>query len=166
MKLIFLDIDGVLNDRTFHEDAQSSTIKPKCVAHFNRLIHETGAAVVLTSSWRYLTMGDDPEYPAQMTLVGLRYLLRTHGVTAKLQIIGYTERDCSEHGGKNRGQQIAHYLETCEDVEAYVVLDDNAFDIGECGHPFVQTDGRAGLTEADIDRAIDLFQGRSHVRRV
>ncbi|MEO7716571.1 MAG: HAD domain-containing protein [Capsulimonas sp.] len=158
MKLIFLDIDGVLNDRTFHEAAQSSTIKPECVAHFNHLIHETGAVVVLTSSWRYLTMEDGPEYPALMTLAGLRYLLRTHGVTSKLQIIGHTERDCVEHGGKNRGQQIAHYLETCEDVEAYVVLDDNAFDIAECGHPFVQTDGRVGLTVADADRAISLLR--------
>ena len=63
MKLIFLDIDGVLNDRAFHEDAQSNTIKPECVAHFNRLIHETGASVILTSAWRCLTLDGGPDYP-------------------------------------------------------------------------------------------------------
>ena len=161
MKLIFLDIDGVLNDRAFNHDAQSSTIKPECVAHFNRVIHETGAAVVLTSSWRYLTMDAAPDAPALMTHSGLRYLLRTHGVTAKLQIIGCTERDCEEHGGKNRGRQITRYLEACKDVESYVVLDDNAFDIAERGHPFVQTDGRVGLTAVDADRAIAFLKPKS-----
>lgn len=34
-KIIFLDIDGVLNTHVFNEEAQSSTIDRACVDNFN-----------------------------------------------------------------------------------------------------------------------------------
>jgi hypothetical protein len=52
------------------------------------------------------------------------------------------------------GQQIARYLEACYDVETYVVLDDNTFDIAECGHPFVQIDGHVGVQATDTSRRL------------
>jgi len=92
-KIIFLDIDGVLNNHVFDRIAGSSTILPVCVGQLNRIIHATGAAVVLSSAWRYMCL-DGKEFPAGMTLKGFEYMLRTHGVTQRISIIGHTEPDC------------------------------------------------------------------------
>jgi hypothetical protein len=73
-KILFLDIDGVLNDHAFCEVAQSCTIKPQCMGHLNQIIHSTGCSIVLTSAWRYIIHGGD------MTLKGFEYMLRTHGL--------------------------------------------------------------------------------------
>lgn len=46
-RLIFLDIDGVLAHA-----GSDNTLDPNCIAELDWLIDETGAEVVLTSSWR------------------------------------------------------------------------------------------------------------------
>jgi hypothetical protein len=67
-RLIFLDIDGVLNSAQFRADNTNgegvvivngtfdatSHIDPQRVARLNRLIETTNAEVVLSSSWRKL----------------------------------------------------------------------------------------------------------------
>ncbi len=54
MKIIFLDIDGVLNSRQY--DAERGTaegnIDVSRLLLLKQLIDQTGAKIVLTSSWR------------------------------------------------------------------------------------------------------------------
>ena len=61
MKVIFLDIDGVLNSETFSKDNHkvylaTGEIKPdvdeKAVQRLVTIIKETNAKIVLSSSWR------------------------------------------------------------------------------------------------------------------
>lgn len=59
MKIVFLDIDGVINrSRTNHHVVPTRNeplpipVDPACVACLNRLIKETGAKIVISSSWR------------------------------------------------------------------------------------------------------------------
>ena len=62
MRIVFLDIDGVINRcDTYssgapwrHEDTGVLRIpvEPVCMVRLNRLIAETGAKVVISSSWR------------------------------------------------------------------------------------------------------------------
>jgi hypothetical protein len=59
MRVIFLDIDGVLNHcdtrsnaLVTHEEPLPLPIAPECMARLNRLIAETGAKIVISSSWR------------------------------------------------------------------------------------------------------------------
>jgi hypothetical protein len=158
MKLIFLDIDGVLNGHNFCHEAQSNLINRDCVARLNRIILKTGAKVVLSSAWRYMILG------GAQTLAGFEYMLRTHGATAAMNIIGHTVSDETEDC-ETRGKQISRYGDECsEDVEAYVVIDDDSYDIAGEGHPLVQTDGQVGLTDADADRAIELLAGTAVAR--
>lgn len=56
-KVLFLDIDGVLNAHFFDVDAQSSHIKPKCVERLNRVLKATRCALVISSAWRYMILG-------------------------------------------------------------------------------------------------------------
>src|SRR4029079_3793405 len=66
MKVIFLDIDGVLNHNrmSHHRDPTSIEplpipIAPACMAQLNRLITETAAKIVISSSWRLVVRWQD-----------------------------------------------------------------------------------------------------------
>ena len=54
MKVIFLDIDGVLNCKNTPNPRKFPYIvDPKLLKRFKRLLQCTGAKVVLSSTWRY-----------------------------------------------------------------------------------------------------------------
>lgn len=149
MKCLFLDCDGVLNSHSFCDVAKSCSLKPECVRQFNRIIHETKCKVVLSSAWRYMILG------GAMTLDGFAYMLRTHGVTAELEIIGHT---VSDEDIPDRGDQIAAFLLGRDDVESWCVLDDMHLAI-ESGH-MVCTDGKVGLTEEHANYAIAILNAK------
>src|ERR1700734_1402680 len=64
--VVFLDIDGVLNSKQWYahnascrEDISSTerklwehSIDPDCVQRLNRILQQTGAVVIVSSSWR------------------------------------------------------------------------------------------------------------------
>jgi hypothetical protein len=154
MKIVFLDIDGVLNDHAWMDHAGSCDIKRECVLRLNRILRETGAVIVVSSAWRYMVHGE------AMTLQGFAYMMRTHGLLSG-RIHGLT---CTDELIAHRGDQIAAWLAEHDGVESYVVLDDDdGFSVSRCqgrhAHPFVRTDGAIGLTDADADRAIAILTG-------
>jgi len=54
MKVIFLDIDGVLNSKnTPNPRKLPYIVDSRLLARFKRLLDRTGAKVVLSSTWRY-----------------------------------------------------------------------------------------------------------------
>jgi len=58
MKVIFLDIDGVLNcDHTTNPRKFPYVVDKKLLARFKKLLSRTGAKVVLSSSWRLDPVG-------------------------------------------------------------------------------------------------------------
>lgn len=153
MSILFLDIDGVLNDweRSWRNIPDyNPEIVPRCVQALNKIIRATEAKLVLSSSWRgWIVNGS-------MTLGGFEKLLHTHGVRARL--IGHTRLNGDEY----RWQEIAAWLkENKGKWNRYCILDDDADAFG--GRPGVQTAGGAGLTEADADAAIEILsQGAQH----
>lgn len=132
IKIIFLDIDGVLNcedtfieqrveydkdreayikklqDRNFMED---SDIDKKLVNELNKIIRATGAKIVVSSSWRIGRTVDE-----------LRHLLKRNGCIG--EVIDRTGR--SSHG--IRGLEIQEWLDNytkCH-IENFIILDDDA----------------------------------------
>ena len=58
MKVIFLDIDGVLNcDHTANPRKFPYVVDKRLLARFKKLLSRTGAKVVLSSSWRLDPVG-------------------------------------------------------------------------------------------------------------
>lgn len=143
MKAIFLDIDGVLNGTGFLGKGLP-TICPMAVANLNKVVEATGAAVVITSTWR------DKIHNGQMSIAGFAFLLRTHGLDCEIE--GITERDDRL---TDRGQQVSKFLRDNRRIEKYVVIDDQ--DNGLSRHPFVKTDGRYGMSSKDADRCIEIL---------
>jgi hypothetical protein len=150
VRVLFLDIDGVLNAGAFSVTAESSSLDAAAVERLNGILTATGAKLVLSSSWRYLILG------GSMTVEGFEYLLRTHGVT-KGCLIDHT---CADEATAGRGRQILRWLEEHGAVEAWAVVDDLAIDdLGAERWRHVRTDARVGLSAADAATIVRILLG-------
>lgn len=174
MRVLFLDIDGVLNAHEFDPAVMCGQINPDKVARLNRVLTASGASIVLSSAWRYLI------HRGEMNLMGFEWLLRSHGVLAD-RLVGITRPDVMERATyrgepgtwpvcDERGQQITDYIRDkigYARLERYAVVDDGGhradgtwtdLGISAHGHPVVITDGKVGMTDADADRLIELLK--------
>jgi len=153
MKVIFLDIDGVLNDAATTERSPGGWvgIDDDKVALLRQIVESSGAEIVLTSTWK----NDWSTPPDQCTPDG-RYMqekLAKHG----LSIIDKTK----DNNAWRRGSGIRRWLQEHQPVEAWLVLDDQCFqDFKEEGivPHFVQTDSlTGGLTEQYISSCLHIL---------
>ncbi|HYG66320.1 MAG TPA: HAD domain-containing protein [Anaeromyxobacteraceae bacterium] len=158
MKVVFLDIDGVLNSERFFAEAQPARwgighIDPGAVGRVQELARRTGAKIVISSAWRHA-------YP----VADLRVILRVAGLEAP--IVGATP-DLDDGGaeGRVRAAEITAWLEgnalraehgRAEPVEAYVVLDDLE-DFGPLEPRVVRTRFADGLLDEHVERAVALL---------
>lgn len=156
MKVIFLDIDGVLNSQQFFiklnqiysgtgvYPAPEDKLDPELILRLNRLVMESGAKIVVSSSWRI---------GYHRNLAGLRELFRKRGIVG--DVLGITVID-----GRIRGLQIREWLETwqrvTEPVESFVILDDDS-DMGPVLDRLVKTSNETGLTDGDVERALKML---------
>ena len=105
MKVIFLDIDGVLNAIDTKERWQGFIgMNPVLVDRFNKLVEDTSAEVVLSSTWRH---NEDWRKTMKKNGLNMKFLDRTIRMP-----------------GKIRGLEIKEWLDRNE-VEKYVILDDD-----------------------------------------
>lgn len=139
MRVIFLDIDGVLNDHRPHGNGYCG-FKSECVSAFNQLLAAVpDAQIVVSSAWRYMIIGAD------MSRKGFEYLLLVGGVDCKGRVRGWT---ASDEQVKTRGGQILEWLKGCPGCRSFVVIDDMPWDFAEKGiHHVVLTDASIGFTE-------------------
>jgi hypothetical protein len=130
MKIVFLDIDGVLNTPQTPNPHQLPYVVDKTlVRRLKRLLARTKAKAVLTSTWRY-----DP--------AGL-FSARRYGIP----FIGCTP----DLPGRPRHDEIRAWLKKHPRVTRYAVLDDD--DDGLDSMPLFQPLARTGLTP-DIAKAL------------
>ena len=143
-KVIFLDIDGVLNDAEpiqalpTRQSQWARLLDPERVSRLNDIIDATGAEVVLSSSWRQVHSLDD-----------MQELLETRGFEGRLV-------DETPVINETRGQQIQAWLARHgDDVGRYVAIDDSPFMSPLPHERCVRTSGRrGGITEEEKDEAI------------
>lgn len=133
MKVIFLDIDGVLNsDRTPNPRNFPYIVDPKPLGRLKKLIARTGAKVVLTSTWRL-----DP--------VGL--LAAKH--------FGVPFMDVSpDMPKKARSEEVRCWLSDHPKVSRYAVIDDEDDELD--GLPLFQPSAKTGLT-AEIVKGVERY---------
>ncbi len=152
MKAIFLDVDGVLNNRFTSSRSPGGYVgvSDELIRNLKEIVKETGAVIVLSSDWRLLR--EDPERKKDY-----KYLARKLLFTGHIKISGHTD----DISWSKRGREIRKYLDDHPDITEYVVLDDNPFrDFKEYGLPgnIVLTDPMKGLTDADVSRAIRILE--------
>src|SRR5579885_3774360 len=116
VRLVFLDIDGVLNSMQFILKMQglfdnpAHQIDPDAVKRLNRITDATGAFIVVSSTWRI-------PFVIWNNIPGLRQLLADNGITAP--VLGATPNTDG-----NRGSQIQSWLAEHSDqlVESFIIL--------------------------------------------
>lgn len=146
MKVLFLDVDGVLNRLSFgpmESEGLRSWIEPALAARLDAVCAATGAQLVMSSDWR---RGN--------TLEELRAHLGAAGVTTPL--LATTP---ILHRG--RWKEIAAWLDEWkrgggEEVERFAIVDDG-FGMGELEAHFVRTSPQHGLDEYAAAALIELL---------
>lgn len=143
MKVIFLDIDGVLNclgeaGRTTQRTPDGFIgIDPNKVSLLRKITDATSAQIVLSSTWRCDKKS--------------RQYVRDALATQNLNFIS-----CAEDFSTIRGLEISKWLDAASDIESFVILDDDT-DMAHLSNKLVHTDFRHGLTEKDVQMAIEIL---------
>lgn len=181
-KIIFLDIDGVLNHETFYEERHKLMVEgkwdieypydnfcPKSVANLNKIIETCNAEIVLSSTWR----------KSYDTLEPIQDLFNKAGIKGKC--VGKTGTLLCEdrHYTIPRGCEIEEWLSMQgfyhinwdkklqekqmkeSNISNYLILDDDGDMLyGQRKH-FVQTFGPPrgwnGLDEQHTKKAIEIL---------
>lgn len=140
MKVVFLDIDGVLNNFDLIRRNGFEYIDHVMVRRLGVLVSQTGADIVLSSFWRL-----DPK---DRSLVD--QALKAEGMFV-------SDRTPSLSGP--RSNEISQWLDGNPGVLKFAILDDD--DRAGIGmeHSFFQTDPEVGITQEIVTKAILHLNG-------
>lgn len=142
MKILFLDIDGVLNSAKTccafggypMELAHIAAFDQAAIRLVQRLCDSAGVQIVLSSAWR------------------ISHPFAEVGSALGLPIIDRTPSSAGP-----RGREIQAWLDAHPEVEQYAIVDDDSDMLGEQMPRFVKTNGEEGLTFSDFRKLCELF---------
>lgn len=153
-KIIFLDIDGVLNSDKYWEEIKpyedkltemQREIDSECLNNLKKIVNETKAKIVVTSSWKNTTR-KFREFKKYMFENGLSI---------------YDTIQNSPEGGINRGAEIRQWLEEHKDeVDNFIIVDDDIFpDYNELEEKLIKTDfyNAKGLEIKHVKKAVSML---------
>jgi hypothetical protein len=156
IKVIFLDIDGVLNhDKWYTSDTYKNMyqnenneldLDPICVERINNICHKTNAKIVISSNWRISWYG---------TILRL-----TRGGLKEQYIIDKTPERMwvnIPNFDRSRGAEINDWLEQHNECENYIILDDRTDFKKEQLYHFIKINPNIGLTDEQMIKAIDML---------
>lgn len=170
-KILFLDVDGVLNGDIFYlksmaemkklglpfDNSGLEAIDPVNVALLKRLLCDEDCDVVLSSTWRLVYNKPPLEIFKTLGFDMSRWI----GMTPK----GYPGIRFSET--PNRGLEIQKWIIDNNAFDAnIVILDDVPIGMKHLSHRLVQTNENTGLVESDLEKVRNLFltPDKAHVR--
>lgn len=147
MKVVFLDIDGVLNtgrsglaNGPAWDDAGWNNLDATAIGLLQELQRVTGCEFILSSTWR-LNMSVE-----RLSLFGNFLGLKLVGATPSLS-----------GGGRSRGHEIEASLKEHPSVESYIIIDDynNMFESQQ--DRLILVDPDEGFGFADFHKAVSLL---------
>lgn len=150
MKIIFLDIDGVLNSHRYDKcrsDADGN-IDVTRLPLLKQIVDGANANVVLTSTWRRHI--DPKSRVADEVGSVLWELFESHGILLY---------DRTPFIDNDRAQEVRSWLMDHSDVESFVIIDDIKFGWDELDPMVVKTDyliGR-GLEQHHVEKALQIL---------
>lgn len=178
MKVIFLDLDGVLNSTNYfikvhervargevpnestHRGYASAMLDQDAVELLNQIVRETGAVIVVSSTWRL-----------SRSLVTIDQMLRYRGfggylIGTTLECDNYKtpafEKFLKENPGhvdgtrRCRGNEIQNWLDAVPAVKTFAILDDDS-DMAHLLPFLVKTLGQSGLQPEHVVQAVKLL---------
>jgi hypothetical protein len=165
MKVIFLDIDGVLNHELYYRwrhkemsdgkpfeefrDDYGDHFSQDSVNNLQKILNETNAKIVISSTWR---------------MSGLKIMLEMwnkRGMPG--DIVGVTPHFYhNDYSNLPRGCEIDYWLDTCNcPIESYVILDDDTDMLYKQRLHYVKINSWYGLTESNANKAIKILNKKT-----
>ena len=140
MKVIFLDVEGVLNTTETYERAYKLyghttmidlEIDKFRLGYLKTIIDSTGAKIVLSSSFRYFfAKENDKIVPKTLKAKKLYDIFLRYGI----EIYDTTPITIA-----SREEQIKEWLQNKDDIESFVIIDDDASSFNELIDNLIQT---------------------------
>lgn len=180
MKIIFLDIDGVLNVEVYltafwdickrinlarpqaaslrmdaMQDDYGNLFCPLACRRLAWIIEITGAKIVISSAWRMNGLSEMQAMWKHRELAGEVIDVTPIHMNNRVKELSFTER----------GNEIKEWLSLHPEVESYVIFDDDNDMLAEQKNNFIQTDEAYGITLKDAERAIEILNS-SHTGAV
>ena len=164
-KILFLDIDGVLNTERQHDhcveageayvDNFAYAYDPVAVANLKRIVDETEVDIVISSSWKFWGLSTMQKLWASRELPGKVVDVTPNHVSDEL-LLSVDLSIMDMPAGK--GSEIKEWLDTKgNQVINYAILDDVPDMLPEQQSHFVQTDPRVGITKDDAEKIIEIL---------
>lgn len=138
MKIIFLDVDGVLNNHFDYQTYGFNYIDSGLVEILKTIVAATGSEIVISSTWRL------SENDLSLIRANLRY--------KRLDFIDVTP----DLRKLPRAEEIKSWLKNNPQVVKYAILDDNE-DAGLGLEGFFKTDYYVGLTNEIAEKVINYL---------
>ena len=151
MKIIFLDFDGVMDNAKYdiylnkhnlpEKDEFGVLFDPDCIVALAKIVEQTGAKIVISSSWKDFMTKEEIDQMWQKRQLPSEVI------------------DVTPSTSRHRGDEIATWLNLCPDKCQYVILDDQPreqFNTDQYDHLII-TNGFYGLTISDAQRAIEIL---------
>jgi hypothetical protein len=147
LKIIFLDIDGVLNSKTYYKMVDRTKkdwnrFNPLAVEMIKRLIEEFKSSIVISSTWRYA------------------FVKELKNELIKSGMVKYLHKDWKtpEAYPSHRGEEINLWLDNHPEAIDYVIIDDDKNILEEQKNWFIRTDINEGMTEEHYYKVRQIFQ--------
>jgi len=160
MKVIFLDLDGVLATH----NTKWADFHPDCVKALKKILDNTSAVMVLSSCWRHGFLDrstedhflvDSKDAIARLKEWFVRWGLPPERLIDKTPDF-YTKDPYAEFPSGHRGSEISLYLAKHPETECFVIIDDSN-DIEPHEKFWVETSEPQGLTLTNADQAIKIL---------
>jgi len=145
MNIVFLDIDGVLNNMASAQRLKTFDLFDQAnVAALNRILEVPDTFIVVSSAWR-----------VGRTIEKLQEILTLQGVQGLVYDV--TPRKVANFA--TRADEIQAWLRKHPEATRFVVLDDSIDGCDAFGERFIKTSHLEGLTEEQADRAVQILAG-------
>lgn len=142
MKVLFLDIDGVLN--LWPKPQRTGIFDKTACINLEFLLNKVpDLNIVISSSWRYKGLDKMQE------------ILQSNGIDPR-RVTDVTGNEQSKDHKDHRGYQIELWLERHPDVKNFAIVDDNT-DFVPLMHKLVKTNKYGGLTQSKVEKLIELL---------
>jgi hypothetical protein len=161
MKVIFLDIDGVLNYTNWYvseryqnmqmNDDDELEIDPECAKRIVNICNETDAKIVITSDWRLSWYGT-------ILRLGMGGIPRNYILDKTPERIWMKFSSTKDaHIDISRGAEINDWLEANPECTNYVIIDDRTDFKENQNDNFVHVNPMYGITDENMNQAIAIL---------
>lgn len=176
MKVIFLDIDGVLNTKETYDKIYRNKgflgiydieIDKFRLEYLKEIIDQTDAKIVLSSSFRHFFAKENNKI--------IPTNLKSKKVYDIFNCYGLEIYDTTPTGKQSREEEIQHWLSTRDDIESFIIIDDDPSMFYALSDKLIQTskvrlnylmsfmNESFGLCERHIPEVVDRLNKKTKV---